>query len=559
MIQLLKDLFITNNSLNKTPKEANSSGTRNPEKDFASIFRTEDGHAEAKSDFSENVCNEGAVYTADNSFEKENKVVINKNGEFYNINLQSLIVTDNGNTDTEASDAEVEFDEAVTSDENENLIYAKAYSYAFNLGLENVKENITSGINTNAEDKPLPEIIRNFEPLPKLNSDHMAFPPEDDAADIDDIDNLLSDNEKYDYASKMKEAEGNQNLKTGETSGNLNLKTSEISENLNSKTSEVLENQSLISGEVSGNQNIKTSEVLESQSLKTGEASGNQNSAIVNKTDTKEHKKSDAANTLYPADDILEKKGSSLPADNVQIKTEIKETGEPVNKADFVPGKAEAHKSSGEDNANDEGKSDHKRQDKSFQVKGLEKEADVFADRDLDKDMTINRTGFHDFMQKISEERSMVNNSSPKPQQMELASRGPSAFSESVGNVIRFINTGGLTKATIIIDPPALGKVNIEIISTDNGIETILKVSNEQVKLLVQDQIIQLKQNLEQIGVNLAEFTVDIQQDNNSSRDQSNNKPQKVRLGAVEEEESEAERIEAFRVDLRKGLLHWIA
>jgi flagellar hook-length control protein FliK len=73
--------------------------------------------------------------------------------------------------------------------------------------------------------------------------------------------------------------------------------------------------------------------------------------------------------------------------------------------------------------------------------------------------------------------------------------------------------------------------------------------------------VVQLRQSLAQIGVNLSEFSVDIQHDGNRSRNQSFNNhrlKKSARTGAAEDE-SKDERIETFRVDLRKGLLHWIA
>jgi hypothetical protein len=79
--------------------------------------------------------------------------------------------------------------------------------------------------------------------------------------------------------------------------------------------------------------------------------------------------------------------------------------------------------------------------------------------------------------------------------------------------------------------------------------------------MLILDQAVQLKQSLEQIGINLSEFTVDVQNDGSRSRNQSfiyRSKKKPARLGASEDE-SKAEAIETFRVDLRKGLLHWIA
>jgi flagellar hook-length control protein FliK len=215
-------------------------------------------------------------------------------------------------------------------------------------------------------------------------------------------------------------------------------------------------------------------------------------------------------------------------------------------------------------NDNKDDKSYTSNQDKD----NLDKGVNVSVNNDLDKDATANRLEFDDFMHKIFEQRALLNvdpsknPSRPQSQQMNLANKGRLAFSEGVENVIRFVRAGAVSKAVLIIDPPSLGRVNIEIVSTDNGIEAVLKVSSEQVRMLVQDQAAQLKQNLEQAGVKLTEFSVDVQQDGSRSNNQTfRYKPRKsAHFGSAENEnENEADRIEAFRVDLRKGLLHWIA
>ena len=289
------------------------------------------------------------------------------------------------------------------------------------------------------------------------------------------------------------------------------------------------------------------------------EDSGRQNIRTVSKSGIKDHR-IDEANRPGLVSGIPEEKASIPSADKAQTKSEMKEKFESIKANAELDMEKNAAKSSNENNA-DAKKEEYKNYGLDNKINDFDKEVNISANNNSDKNMTVNRMEFQDFMYKILEQR---NNSSKEfsaqPQQMNLINRGRSAFSESVENVVRFIRIGAFVKANLIVDPPALGKVNIEIVSTDNGIEAVLKVSNEQVKMLVQDQLAQLKQNLEQAGVKLAEFSVDVQQEKDRSRDQSfNNKPGKTRLGVTEEEESEAERIEVFRVDLRKGLLHWIA
>ena len=264
-----------------------------------------------------------------------------------------------------------------------------------------------------------------------------------------------------------------------------------------------------------------------------------------------------------------EERVPEVPVERVQTVT-AKEVVEPAINKDTE--RDVAVRSSNDNNTpnNDADKSDYRYYSGNQHNMNPDKEANTSPNNDLDKDIAVNRPEFQDFMYRISEQRSFLSNDflknisksqlQPQPQQMNLNNKGRAAFTESIGNVIRFIRAEGFVKAILIVDPPALGKVNIEIVSTDKGIEALLKVSNEQVKMLVQENSAQLKQNLEQAGVKLTEFSVDIQHDGSHSRDKAFDHGESKRANLDKtEDENEAERIETFRVDLRKGMLHWIA
>ena len=128
-----------------------------------------------------------------------------------------------------------------------------------------------------------------------------------------------------------------------------------------------------------------------------------------------------------------------------------------------------------------------------------------------------------------------------------------------VVNVVRFIRADGVRKANIVIDPPALGRISLELSSTTSGMEASIKVASEQIRQLVQDQLTQLRMNLSEQGVQVAEFTVDVQQDsqqNGRNSQQQNQNDGHNFIGGAEEEE---ENIEDFRIDLNEGLLYWVA
>ncbi len=124
-------------------------------------------------------------------------------------------------------------------------------------------------------------------------------------------------------------------------------------------------------------------------------------------------------------------------------------------------------------------------------------------------------------------------------------------------NVVRFIRADGVQKATVVVDPPALGRISVELTSGTSGVEATIKVASEQIRQLVQDQLSQLRMNLSRQGVQVAEFTVDVQQDNSHNHSSQDHEQEQRRVnitGAIEEDEPEE-----FRVDLEEGLLYWLA
>ena len=132
-----------------------------------------------------------------------------------------------------------------------------------------------------------------------------------------------------------------------------------------------------------------------------------------------------------------------------------------------------------------------------------------------------------------------------------------SALRDGITNVVRFIRADGVQKARVIVDPPALGRISVELTSGTSGVEASIKVASEQIRQLVQDQISQLRMNLSQQGVQLAEFTVDVQQDNSGHNGQQGQQQNTGRFGFFDD--SEDDEAEDFRIDLEEGLLYWVA
>ncbi|MGI6252464.1 MAG: flagellar hook-length control protein FliK [Aminivibrio sp.] len=152
--------------------------------------------------------------------------------------------------------------------------------------------------------------------------------------------------------------------------------------------------------------------------------------------------------------------------------------------------------------------------------------------------------------------------SSPQPsfaRELELAGKGGAALEDGVGNVVKFMRSEGRHRASIIVDPPALGRVEVELASGTAGVEASIRVANEQLKQLVQDHISQLRTHLQQQGVQLAEFTVDISDHGKEGRGEAGYDGRDGRSRAASLLSGEDEETPIFRVDLELGLLHWMA
>jgi flagellar hook-length control protein FliK len=183
---------------------------------------------------------------------------------------------------------------------------------------------------------------------------------------------------------------------------------------------------------------------------------------------------------------------------------------------------------------------------------------------------TDNKAAFEQFFENVTTRRSAPASSTPG---LELARGEPFSSGETLtdglNNVVRFIRAqegqGGQIKqkAELIVDPPALGRVSVELISSSTGLEASLKVSSEQVRQLIQDHLAQLKLALAEQGVQLTQFSVDVQQDDARRQSQDGRRgtarARGVQGGEDEDELDKLDKNALFRVDLNQGLLYWVA
>ena len=139
-----------------------------------------------------------------------------------------------------------------------------------------------------------------------------------------------------------------------------------------------------------------------------------------------------------------------------------------------------------------------------------------------------------------------------------MTTQEPAAFGQGVSNVVRFLTVQGESKASIVIEPPALGRVDIELSQTAGGIEASLKVNTEQLRQYIQDQSALLRNILQQQGVALTEFSVDVRDMTQRDGSKEEGQRRQTRIRGVDDLEA-AEDVADFRIDLEQGLLYWVA
>lgn len=168
---------------------------------------------------------------------------------------------------------------------------------------------------------------------------------------------------------------------------------------------------------------------------------------------------------------------------------------------------------------------------------------------------------FQTFFEGVLNNRRTLSNSQTTPLNLgtNLNLSQSQTLNTGISNVVRFIRADGLQKANIIIDPPALGRISIELTSTSAGVEASVKVTSEQIRQLVQEQISELRLNLSRQGVQVTEFSVDVQQDNSQQQQQNSQQHSNRFFWNTNSFDDDEIQSQDFRIDLDQGLLYWVA
>lgn len=143
---------------------------------------------------------------------------------------------------------------------------------------------------------------------------------------------------------------------------------------------------------------------------------------------------------------------------------------------------------------------------------------------------------------------------------MTYAMDRANAFGDGIFTALEFMKTDGVQEARIVVEPPALGHIDVSIRASESGLQAAFKVDNEHLKQMVQQHIDILKSSLQTQGIHVSSIAVDIrnkEDQNGQGAAYAKNKKAKGGRGSDDETENENETT-LVRLDLEKGLLHWI-
>ncbi len=136
-----------------------------------------------------------------------------------------------------------------------------------------------------------------------------------------------------------------------------------------------------------------------------------------------------------------------------------------------------------------------------------------------------------------------------------------SAFSDGINTVLEFMRTDGTSEARIVVEPPALGHIDVSLRATSVGMEATFRVDNEHLKQMLQQQMDVLKSSLQLQGIHVSSLAVDIRnRDDQRGRETAYASGKRSRrVGGTDGlEEGMDEGASLVRLDLEKGLLHWV-
>ncbi|MEA3283792.1 MAG: flagellar hook-length control protein FliK [Synergistota bacterium] len=158
--------------------------------------------------------------------------------------------------------------------------------------------------------------------------------------------------------------------------------------------------------------------------------------------------------------------------------------------------------------------------------------------------------------------RTAVTNAQMATRNVPLPGRGPEILPQGLAQVVRQVASDGTQRASIVVDPPALGRVEVEVHVTPSGMEASFKVDSVQVRDMIKPQIPLLQDMLAQQGISASSVNVDVRQgDDRRSPWRDTIQSVKGRRGRTDEDDDVPEEsiVTVARIDLELGMLQWYA
>lgn len=110
----------------------------------------------------------------------------------------------------------------------------------------------------------------------------------------------------------------------------------------------------------------------------------------------------------------------------------------------------------------------------------------------------------------------------PKAEHTVKESLPVSRLQEIDTSIIKTIQNGNRS-LTVKLEPPELGTINIKLVLTDGMVRADIRVDNLQVKDMMNLAVPQIRQSLENAGIRVSEFAVDIREEYYSDGKRQNN------------------------------------
>lgn len=140
-----------------------------------------------------------------------------------------------------------------------------------------------------------------------------------------------------------------------------------------------------------------------------------------------------------------------------------------------------------------------------------------------------------------------------------LPQRGIPSLPQGISNVVRFLQSNGETKAQVVVDPPALGRVEVELHVVPSGMEASLRVDNVAVRDMIRTQMPLLQDLLAEQGISLSGMSVDVRSGDDQRQQWNGRSAGKRSLDDEEVVDGVEQGTPLARIDLEQGLLVWMA